>query len=117
MDLRKAGKRKREESDVNIIPVMNIFLLLIPFLLLTAAFVKIAILDLSLPTLSKDGTPKLQQKDKKKLTLVVVKVKNTGFQLKSFGFKFDPIPKNQDELNKKQKEKFTNGRNLFGYFS
>ena len=99
MDLRKAGKRKREESDVNIIPVMNIFLLLIPFLLLTAAFVKIAILDLSLPSLSKSGAAKQQQENRKKLTLVILKVKDNGFQLKSFGFKFDPIPKIQEKYN------------------
>ncbi len=86
--------RKRDEPDVNIIPVMNIFLLLIPFLLLTAAFVKIAIIDLSLPSLSKGGHAK-QQQEQKKLTLVILAVKDTGFQLKSPGFKFTPIMKTQ----------------------
>ncbi|MBN2011578.1 biopolymer transporter ExbD [candidate division KSB1 bacterium] len=100
MNLRNSmGKgKKREESDVNIIPVMNIFLLLIPFLLLTAAFVQIAILDLSLPSLSKGGQQK-QQDDQKQLTLVILAVKETGFQLKSPGFKFDPINKIENRFD------------------
>ncbi len=53
MNLKQAiGKSRRSaEAEINITPVMNIFVILIPFLLLTATFVKIAIIDLSLPTL------------------------------------------------------------------
>jgi len=88
--------RNREIADeeVNIIPVMNIFLLLIPFLLLTAVFVKIAVLDLSLPTLGRGGQRMLEpQKD---LVLVILAIKETGFQVKSPGFKFDPIDRRMD---------------------
>lgn len=44
------NSRNEEESEVNMTAVMNIFLILIPFLLLTAVFAKIAVLELSLPT-------------------------------------------------------------------
>ncbi|MBD3288753.1 hypothetical protein GF337_08130 [candidate division KSB1 bacterium] len=99
MNLKQAmGKtRNPEDEDVNIIPVMNIFLLLIPFLLLTAAFVKIAVLDISLPSLGKGGAG--QQEQQKDLTLVILAIKETGFQLKSPGFKFDPINNNGKKYN------------------
>ncbi len=99
MNLKKAmGKtRNPEDEDVNIIPVMNIFLLLIPFLLLTAAFVKIAVLDISLPSLAKGGSA--QQQQQKDLVLVILSVKETGFQLKSPGFKFDPIVNSGNKYN------------------
>lgn len=86
-------ERKSEESDVNIIPVMNIFLLLIPFLLLTAAFVRLAVVELSLPSLNK-GAPQQTQQDRQKLILIVLSVKVDGFQLKAIkdkNIKFDPI--------------------------
>lgn len=99
MNLKQAiGKeRRREDAEVNIIPVMNIFLLLIPFLLLTAAFVKIAILDLSLPTLDKKR--EAQQDQSKKLVLVILSIKENSFQLKSPGFKFSPISKTDNKYN------------------
>ena len=89
--------RNREDPDVNIIPVMNIFLLLIPFLLLTAAFVKLAVLDISLPSIGKGG--RVQQEQQKELVLVILAIKESGFQLKSPGFKFDPIVKSGNQYN------------------
>ena len=98
MNLKKSmGREKRiKEVDINIIPVMNIFLLLIPFLLLTAAFLQLAIVELSLPTLNKNRTQQVQQKPKN-LVLILLSVKEKGFQLKSPGFKFQPV----DKINKK----------------
>ncbi len=92
-------ERRSDDPDVNIIPVMNIFLLLIPFLLLTAAFVKIAVIELSLPTLSKARAAQIQQE--KKLVLVILGIKETGFQLKSLGFKFEPVNKVGNKYNYK----------------
>jgi biopolymer transport protein ExbD len=42
-------KRAREELDVNLIPVMNLFVTLIPFLLLAAAFYHVSVIPTSLP--------------------------------------------------------------------
>ncbi|MBN1155622.1 biopolymer transporter ExbD [candidate division KSB1 bacterium] len=99
MNLRNTLQRERtsKDEDVNIIPVMNIFLLLIPFLLLTAAFVKIAVLELSLPSLGRGNQSVVQQQ--KELVLVILAIKETGFQVKSPGFKFDPIEKMGGEYN------------------
>ncbi|MDZ7341359.1 MAG: biopolymer transporter ExbD [candidate division KSB1 bacterium] len=93
LEKRKAAK----DIDVNILPVMNIFLLLIPFLLLTAVFVRLAVIELSLPTLGKgEGPP---QYDQEKLVLIILAVRENGFQLKSLGFKFDPIDNINGQYN------------------
>ena len=94
MNLKQAiGKNRRNyDVDVNIIPVMNIFLLLIPFLLLTAEFVHLAIIELSLPSLNKGQSQQLQERSQN-LVLIILAVKEGGFQLKAQGFKFDPLNK------------------------
>jgi biopolymer transport protein ExbD len=43
-------RRAREEVDVNLIPVMNLFVTLIPFLLLGAAFFTVGVIPTSLPS-------------------------------------------------------------------
>lgn len=103
MNLKKSLGRERriKDVDVNIIPVMNIFLLLIPFLLLTAAFVRLAIVELSLPSINKKSSEKVQQTPKN-LVLVLLSVKEKGFQLKSPGFKFQPVNKINNKYNYKK---------------
>ena len=100
MNLKKSTGRERrnKDVDVNIIPVMNIFLLLIPFLLLTAAFVRLAIVEISLPSMNKNKTKQIQEQPKN-LVLILLAVKETGFQLKSPGFKFQPVNKINNEYD------------------
>jgi biopolymer transport protein ExbD len=43
-------RRVREEIEVNLIPVMNLFVTLIPFLLLAAAFYHVGVIPTSLPS-------------------------------------------------------------------
>ena len=46
-----AYRRKRAEpADINLTPVMNLFVVLIPFLLLSAAFFHVSVIPTSLPT-------------------------------------------------------------------
>lgn len=83
MNLKQAiGKSRRSaEAEINITPVMNIFVILIPFLLLTATFVKIAIIDLSLPTL--EMTSGQNDDEIKDLTVLVISIKTEGFEIKT----------------------------------
>ena len=98
MNLKQSlGRERKKDEEVNIIPVMNIFLILIPFLLLTAAFIKLAVLEISLPQIGKEA--KSQQEQPKNLILVILAIKENGFQLKSPGFKFDPINKYSENYN------------------
>ena len=52
-------KHAREEAEVNLIPVMNLFVTLIPFLLMCAAFYHVGVIPTSLPTQS-DGASSIE---------------------------------------------------------
>ena len=70
---------------------MNIFLILIPFLILTATFVKLAIIDFSIPTTG-GNSDSAQPPPKEKMILTVIDIKANGeLQLKSTGSKFEPV--------------------------
>ncbi len=98
MNLKRAMGRERrpEDSDLNITPVMNMFLILVPFLLLTAVFVRIAVLDLSLPSLKKDGS---RQQRPESAVLILLSVREDGFQLRAPNMKIPLIRKKGDNFD------------------
>ncbi len=83
------------DTELNLTAVMNIFLILIPFLLLTAVFVKISVLELSLPNLNKKSASATAQ-NPKSIILNVLRIQETGFELKSPELTFTPINKKND---------------------
>lgn len=87
-----------DEAEVNLTAVMNIFLILIPFLLLTAAFVRIAVLELTLPSLDRAGQQTAVQKSESTI-LNILLIKETELHLNSPGFSFDTIVKQNSEHN------------------
>ena len=94
MNLRAVRERKqaqRRDTELNVTPVMNVFLILVPFLLLTAVFVRVAVLELSLPSLSKKSTQS-KQVQPQQLVLNFLTIGPDGFQLKSKGMNFPKIP-------------------------
>jgi biopolymer transport protein ExbD len=78
-------KIKEEVPEPNLVPVMNLVMLLIPFLLMASAFFEVAIINVSAPKVasgpSSDDTPK---DDKPKLNLTVV-VSDVGFKICAYG--------------------------------
>ena len=91
MNYRKPSSRSNGGAEeVNITPVMNLFLVLIPFLLLAAEFVQLAVLELNLPTntrsVKSDGP-----KDDKPLILIMLAINEKGFQVKAPRMKKMPI--------------------------
>jgi biopolymer transport protein ExbD len=46
---RKFGKREIVEADLDLLPLMNLFIAIIPMLLLSAVFVQLSAIDLNLP--------------------------------------------------------------------
>lgn len=98
MNLKRAIGRERRPEDVelNITPVMNMFLILVPFLLLTAVFVRIAVLELSLPTLKKGQS---QAPAKENAVLVILSVSENGFLLKAPETKFPPIRLKENQFD------------------
>jgi len=45
-----------QDENVNLVPIMNLFVVLIPFLLMSAAFFNISVINASVPALQKEKT-------------------------------------------------------------
>lgn len=86
----KRGKAEVNSEPPNLIPIMNLMTILIPFLLLSAVFVKIAVLNSSLPTSAAADSPPTEEPDKPKeedqprLNLTVT-ITNQGFTVAGSG--------------------------------
>ena len=95
MNVKSAVQRRTRSprhGDVNLTAVMNIFLILIPFLLLTASFVRLAVLEMTLPNLEKSASGNAPEK----AVLNILLIRESGFQLKSPELKFPELPKSDD---------------------
>lgn len=84
-------------DDLNLTPMIDIFIILIFFLLLTAVFAKIAIIDIYLPQ-EGQGSELEQNTPPKVLT---IKTSGKGFELDGIGGKI-LIPGNEHVLNFKE---------------
>lgn len=83
--------------DINLIPLMNVFCILIPFLIMVAIFVQVSIVDVVLPaaaeqttTESKEKAPPEEQKAPPKLNLTVAITKQ-GFIIAGYGGVLDVV--------------------------
>jgi len=102
MNLKQTMKRRLRghagETDVNLTAVMNIFLILIPFLLLTATFMRIAVLELSLPSLDhRDGQTATQSRQS--VVLNRLQIRPDGFALISPNLNFPELTKENNDYN------------------
>ena len=71
---RRSRRKHHAEAEINITAFMNLMVVLVPFLLITAVFSQISILELNLPaTIS---TPQQEEEDKKPIVLEVLIYKN-----------------------------------------
>ncbi len=55
-DRQRMGDGYIQTEDVNLVPIMNLFVVLIPFLLMSAAFFHISVINASVPALQKERT-------------------------------------------------------------
>lgn len=71
-----AGKGRRglpsAEEELNLIPVMNLVSILIPFLLMAAQFVHLAVIDSTLPAIGEPQETPPEEQDKPPLLLSIV---------------------------------------------
>ncbi len=77
MSLRKSrtpSEAASEVIDIDVTPVMNMFVILIPFLVSMAVFTHLSIIEFSLPSNANNSNPtELNKKPKLKLTAVITK--------------------------------------------
>lgn len=87
----------QREETVNLIPAMNLFVILIPFLLFSAVFIQVGSIDTTLPIISEggEGPSELNQR----ITITVV-MNNLGFFVK--GIPADPALRGKEKDAKKE---------------
>ena len=78
-----------EIIDLDMTPVMNLFMVLIPFLMSMAVFTQIAIVDFSLPPAQGEGGG---TESTKELDISVI-ISENGFRIVGTGKKLDLVPK------------------------
>ena len=69
------GRRKREEAEINLLPIMNLFVVLIPFLLMGVSFLQIGALGASTPVMGSGGGDAVQP------TVVHIQLSETQWQI------------------------------------
>ena len=79
--------------DLDVTPVMNLFMVLIPFLVSMAVFIHIAAIDFSLPPAQ---TEEGAVEDSKELDISII-VTSSGFRIVGTGKKLDLIPRLQGQ--------------------
>lgn len=94
------------ETELNITPIMNLFVILIPFLLLSAVFIQVAVVPNSIPNIQAASSPKLKEKKTLELQLIM---NNAGYTIIGRGgvldlgsgkkFKGSTIPKVNGEFD------------------
>lgn len=82
---RRRNKRSETTDDLNLIPIMNLFVCLLPFLLLSAAFTQFGAVDSELPSSGSEKQEQAQLKDQKQNVELVFEIGNqfvtvTGFK-------------------------------------
>ncbi len=95
---RKIYRKKRPslDADLDLLPIMNLFMVLIPFLLLSAVFVKISVIDIYLPQASATPTAK---GDKKPPQILTIHVTEKGFSFSELGKSLPKINKRSGKYN------------------
>lgn len=113
MRIRRYKKRSKEEAELSITAFMNLMVILVPFLLITAVFSKISIVELDLPAMSdvvQKTTNKLELEivvrenslrvqDRKKGVLKYIKNSNDGYQLAALNQYLQSLKSNYQDVN------------------
>jgi biopolymer transport protein ExbD len=83
MSIKSTRKELEEVEDINMTPIMSLFVILIPFLLLAAVFVKVSIISSPFPKLGGASS----QKQDKTLFVLDIKIKMKGIEITTTGNK------------------------------
>ena len=83
-------KTSRDQEDpvhLNMVPVMNLFLAMIPFLLMCAAFFQVSVINASVPALSEGADDAAAEEPKKELQKVTINLQigKSGFVISAQG--------------------------------
>jgi biopolymer transport protein ExbD len=81
-----AGRKAEEPVHLNMVPIMNLFLAMIPFLLMCAAFFQVSVINASVPALSEGGDDPGEEPKKELLKVTInLQIAKSGFNLSANG--------------------------------
>jgi len=103
--LRKKRSKSAEETELDMVPIMNMFLVLIPFLLMSASFFHLKAINTSVPVVSEVMDEAKIEKSEIKLT-VVVEIKSTKICVSviSDEIKEDALKSLESTIDRKEEE-------------
>lgn len=87
--VQKNTGREVEMFDLDVTPVMNLFMVLIPFLVSMAVFTHLAVIDFSLPPSQTEGGGGAEETKELDISIVVTR---NGFRIVGTGNKLDLVP-------------------------
>ena len=87
--VKKAAAKEVESMDLDVTPMMNFFMVLIPFLISMAVFTHLAVVEFSLPPAQTEGG---DAGDGKELDISIV-VTSNGYRIVGTGKKLDMVPR------------------------
>ncbi len=90
----RSRRSPKDPDELNITPIMNVFMILVPFLLLTAVFAQNTMVDLSLPAAS-DPT-EVEGMDEQESVSLRVTVREDGYQIDGNVGALAPIPRHEE---------------------
>ena len=76
-----AGREQEAPVNLNMVPIMNLFLAMIPFLLMCAAFFQVSVINASVPALSEGGDAGDEPKKELQKVTVNLQIAKSGFNL------------------------------------
>jgi len=74
-----ASKRGAAAEELNLVPIMNLVTILIPFLLMAAEFVSVAVIDSTLPAIGAPSTAEEKPEEEKKPLNLSVIITGSGY--------------------------------------
>lgn len=91
---RKFGRREIVEADLDLLPLMNLFIAIIPMLLLSAVFVHLAAIELNLPP-TLDAS---QSGEEKESLALAVTIRDRQYVVEGRGIATQVIPREDADL-------------------
>jgi biopolymer transport protein ExbD len=90
---RSAARADVESIDIDVTPVMNFFMVIIPFLLSMAVFTQLAVIDFSLPPAITPGAATSDQPVEKKELDISIVITPEGYRIVGTGKQLELEPK------------------------
>jgi biopolymer transport protein ExbD len=104
--LTRRKAKTEEDVEVNMVPIMNMFLVLIPFLLMSASFFHIKVIKTSAPVQGEVMLNDVKEKDKKVTVIAEIKKNRIQLSANSDSVLFEEIKKWEHQIKNGQQQSY-----------